>query len=306
MNKNFIQKIFVACTLVLFGVGGVNAQILTDYEEATVGVIDSVTVNSTTRLYVYPDPVFSPTYNAVSNTNLGTDQRWSWDIGAANVKPNANENWLEYTWGSTGTQTITVVETNNSITCVGSNTTIDVEVIDAPTVVFTVADATPVFGSSATHSYCEGTARLGTDYPQATFTTEVSGTPSFQIDYDIAIDTSDDGGTTWTNIAALDQDYTGASGLQESSNTNTHNLQRPAGGFVAIANGDGIKKPTRYTYSINGVNDRISRKSNYLTNSTKVATAWSWYDTGGKTLSVFVYPTPVTGPIYKISNLWAN
>lgn len=316
MNKKITQRIFAALAVALFFTGLINAQILTDYlSQATTGeTIDTVTVGSTTDYYVYPDLVYSPSYNPATNANLGANEAWTWDLtaagGSTDVTPGGSDaNYIRITWtGTAGQYTVGVDESNTSLSCAGSTTTITVDVIAEPTMAFTAADGGGVFGSAAApFAFCEGDARLGTDVVQAALTHGMNGSPSFQVQYELTVDTSADGGTTWTNIAGLTQTYSGAAGTQQASTTTTHNLTLPAGGFVAIANGGGLQRPTRYTYNLDGINDRITRKCDYITNSAAAATAWSWFDTTDQeTLVIVVNPTPVTGPIYHISNMWAN
>jgi hypothetical protein len=307
MNKRFTTRLMAAFAVATLLTAGANAQILTDYVIQTSAgqSVDTVTVNSTTRLYVYPDMIYSPSYNRTTNAGLGANERWTWSGGV--TKAAANENWIEQTWAATGTVIVNVAESNSAVSCPGSTSTINVQVIATPTVTFTATNATPVFGSAGSpFTFCENDPRLGTDNVQAAFTSGISGNPSYQIQYAITVDTSSDGGATWSNIAARTQTYSGAAGTQQTSNTTTSNLTAPTSGFVALPNGGGLQRPTRFTYTINGVNDRISRKSNYLTNSTRTATAWTWYDTAAETVVIIVNPTPVTGPIYHISNMWAN
>lgn len=312
MKKKITRNLVAAfATTVLFA-GLAQAQILTDYVQSTgVEATDTVTVNSTTRLYVMPDPVYSPSYVASTNANLGTNQRWEWypsaDGSGVAIKAAANENWIEYTWGAAPTTyPISVIESNSAVSCAGSVSTINVEIIAEPTVAYTAADGSGIFGSAGSpFSFCEGDARLGTDAVQATFTHGMTGSPSLQVEYTLAVDTSHNGGGSWTNIPAMTQSYDGASGAQQAVTGTTHNLTAPAGGFVPLT--DGVDYPTRFTYTLTGVNDRITRKCDYLTNSAAAATAWSWYDTTDlETIVIVVNPTPVTGPIYHISNMWAN
>ncbi|MGE0090713.1 MAG: hypothetical protein AB7S50_14670 [Bacteroidales bacterium] len=307
-KTNFLK---FALTLVMaFVIYGANAQILTDYVQAVAAgpeEIDSVITGTTTRLYVYPDLNFSPTFDPATNGGLAGSQVWEWypssDGSGVAIKGAANENWLEYTWGAAGLFPVSVIESNSLLSCDGSVSTIDVRILPEPTVAFTSVDGTPVFGSAASpFSYCESEARLLTDYPQATITSNISGMPSYQIQYSLVVDTTHSGGATWTAIPASGLTYDGAAGTQQIVTGSTHNLNRPVAGFIAI---DG--RPTRYTYSLNGVTDRITRKCDYLTNSAKAANAWTWYDdVTPETMVILVNPAPVTGPIYHISNMWAN
>lgn len=311
MKKNFTKKLLAAFAVAMLFTGLSQAQILTDYVQSTGSeATDTVTISSTTRLYAYPDAVYSPSYNASTNANLGANQTWTWyngtDATGTEIKAAANENWIEFTWpGTAQTYPVAVVEANSAVSCDGSATTINVEIIAEPTVTFTSADGSGIFGSAAApFAFCENDTRLGTDAVQGTFTHGMSGSPSLQVQYSLTVDTSHNAGASWTNIAAMTQTYSGAAGTQQAVTGTTHNLTAPAGGFVCVT--DGVDYPTRFTYSINGVNDRISRKCDYLSNSGAAATGWSWYDTTAETLVIVVNPVPVTGPIYHISNMWAN
>ncbi len=304
MNKRITQKVLTAVAVAFFGLS-VNAQILTDYVQAVgFNSIDTVTTGATYRLYVLPDAVFSPGYSATTNLPLGVNQRWTWTGDYTKVA--TNENWIQFTAGAVGTDNVTVIETNTALVCDDGGETITIEVIPTPTVTFTAADGTPVFGSAGSpFNFCETDARLGTDAAQAVLANAgLTAAPRFQIQYALTVDTNQNGDGTWGNIAALTQSYLGAAGLQQAVTGTTHDLTDPAGGFVCIT--DGVDYPTRYTYTISGATDRISRKGNYLTNATQVATGWTWYDTAPETLVIVVNPVPVTGPIYHISNLWAN
>ena len=295
-----------------FAISGASAQILTDYIQTAAGSesVDSVTTGTTTILYVYPDLVYSPSYDAATNANLGANARWTWynsaDGSGAPIKAAANENWVEMTHWVAGTYAVSVEESNTVGGCTGAVSTVNVEILAEPTVTFTAADGTPVLGSAGSpFTFCETDARLGTDYPQATFTTDIISSPSFQIQYTIAVDTNMNGDGTWGNIAAMTETWSGAAGTQlDAGDGATYNFAQPTGGFVCVTNV--VDYPTRYTYTLTGVTDRISRKSDYLTNSTAAADSWTWYDTGAETIVVIVNPTPVTGPIYHISNMWAN
>lgn len=312
MKKNITKKLLAVFTFAVIFTGLSQAQILTDYVQSTgAEAADTVTVNSTTRLYVLPDPVYSPSYVASTNAGLGGNELWEWynstDGTGTVLKAGANENWIEFTWGAApATYPISVVESNSAVSCDGSATTINVEIIAEPTVAYTAADGGGIFGSSGSpFSFCENDARLGTDAAQATFTHGMSGSPSLQVQYTLTVDTSHNAGTSWGNIAAMTQTYAGTAGTQQAVTGTTHNLTAPAGGFVPVT--DGVDYPTRFTYTLTGVNDRITRKCDYLTNSAAAATAWSWFDTTDlETIVITVNPVPVTGPIYHISNMWAN
>lgn len=314
MKKNITKKLLAAFAVAILFTGLSQAQILSDYIESVTGgaeEIDSVTVGATTRLYVMPDLVFSPSYNATTNANLGADQRWTWSGDYS--KGAANENWFDNTWGSTGNYKIKVIESNVNFVCTDPGDSIYVEVIDAPAVTFNTTDGTPVFyGTSGSPlSLCESDNRTLTDYFQALVTHEIADDADsrIQLHYKITVDTSDDAGATWTNIPADSGLY--YNGTQVTALTvpgQSHNLAVPpnagsgTSGFVAI-NG----AMSRYTYSLVGITDKISRKSDYNGVILPTATTgWTLYDTTVETAVVIINPVPVTGPIYHISNTWAN
>jgi hypothetical protein len=319
MKKNFTKKLLAAFAVAMLFAGLTQAQILTDYVQSTGSeAIDTVTVSSTTRLYAYPDAVFSPSYNATTNAGRGSNQRWTWyngtDATGTEIKPASNDNWIEFTWpGTAQTYPVAVVESNSAVSCNGSATTINVEVIASPTVTFNTTDGTPVFyGTTGVPvSICESDARVGTDYFQATVSHGIADNNDsrIQLHYKIIVDTSNDAGSTWTNIVADSGLY--YNGTQVTTLTApgvSHNLAVPpntgsgTSGFVAI-NG----AMTRYTYSLIGVTDKISRKSDYDGSILPGAlTGWTLYDTTVESAAIVVNPVPVTGPIYHISNTWAN
>ena len=182
-----------------------------------------------------------------------------------------------------------------------------VTVVDAPTVTFTAGAG---FISVDTLSVCEGDASLS-DIVQATFT----GIRTFQLDWSLEIATLDAAGAKelyWslakaslggTQAYAVEMD--GAGGNQEVDiNATTFDPDRPTDNTYTAINDGTRKKTTLYSYAINGVNDRISRKSDYLSNPTAAADSWTWYDTTTETVVIKVNPAPVTGPIYHIPNDW--
>ncbi|PLX10297.1 MAG: hypothetical protein C0597_17005 [Marinilabiliales bacterium] len=175
----------------------------------------------------------------------------------------------------------------------------DVDVIGAPSVTYSADAPGTIIGADLT--VCEGDARL-TDVVQLAFTqAAIAGSPSYLASYTIDIDT--------TATTAFTETFSNAAAV--ATDAATLGLAQPVdhgdgAGFVCLTNAGGDKRTTVYTYTILGVNDRISRKSDYLTNSGALPTGWSLYDTTAETIAITVNPAPVTGPIYHIGNMWAN
>ena len=330
MNKRITKRLLAAVAVVSFFVFGANAQYFGDYVSATTAgeTIDTVTVGTQTGFYAEPDPYYSPSYNTATNTGLGANQLWDWTITPATGTASGTEatsgnylqvlgdtmNYLEVVWGAgTGTVTLDVAERNSSTTCAGSTQSITVQVIGTPTVTYSAdaANGAAVGGIIGTDiSVCESDADRLNDIVQLAFTQAgITGNPSYKAQYTITVDTLTIG--TGVPVTLATESFTAAGGTQVSSNAATLNLAQPVdhgdgAGFVCITNAGGDKRGTVYTYTIAGVNDRISRKCDFLSNTTNVAAGWSWYDTTAETIAVTVNPAPVTGPIYHISNMWAN
>jgi len=267
--------------------------------------IDSVTIGSITRLYVKPDPYYHPNYVAPGWT-LTANFTWTWAVPPAGGTPVAvvdTVNWVEVDWTGAASSLHEIIVTETAPASLGAcsgDTNVYVRIVAEPTVTYT-AGAGYI---SADTSVCEGAAILADDL-EATFT----GIRTLQLDWNLEIATLDGGGgkDEYFDINknslgaapayAIDKDSTGTQ--EVSINATTFSLTKPAGGFTTIS-----KKSTVYTYSLNAVNDRISRKSDYLTNPTALAANWSWYDKTAEEVIIQVNPAPDTGPIYHIPNNW--
>jgi hypothetical protein len=75
-------------------------------------------------------------------------------------------------------------------------------------------------------------------------------------------------------------------------------------GFPVINNGT-RNAVTVYTYTYTSINDQASRFGDFLINPTAVAANFLYY-ANASTITVTVYPAPITGPIFHIDNAWAN
>jgi hypothetical protein len=324
MKRGTLLKAFFGVAFAMLVANGIFGQhpINGDYESISgdqAAEIDSVTVGSTTGYWVLPDPYYNP--NAATTGELGTSTQWNWDLptnpsgatftGSGAASYTVDTVYVEVAWPATGLNNITV---NEELTagagCASSDTNVWVRVIAEPTVTYSADNPGTVIGADL--NVCEGDARL-TDDVQAALT----GVNTYQLQWTLQITTLQADQMTindyWDiNKASLGAagfaiERDGAAGTQDASiTTATYNLDKPTDGlFTSIV--DGLSKATTvYTYTVNGVTDRISRKSDYLTNPTAAADSWSWYDTTAETITITVNPAPETGPIYHIPNDWAN
>lgn len=129
-----------------------NAQILTDYSEDEATAMYQ-TAGRTFRLYVLPDPIYSPSYVAATNSNLGANSEWRFVFSGltatAPVVSNTPvaQNWVEFTNPSVGVYTVDVTERNTLINCEDlTPRTTTINVIAAPSATCATADNTTFCG----------------------------------------------------------------------------------------------------------------------------------------------------------------
>ncbi len=333
MNKRITRKFFAAMAVITLFTLGASAQILddTNWKEGGYGggadageEIDSVTVGARVGFFAEPDPYYHPNY-VTPNWLITNGTDWHWfPAGATQTVTTdftttiSDTNYIEITFGNTpGLDSIGVSELS-TLGCGGDTTYLKVRVLAEPTVTFSADDdANDTIGANLV--LCEGDPRLdGSQSVYASFT----GIPTYHLDYSLEIYTLDTDGSTILNFydltkADIGNGPTSASGdtafwaqnaagtqIQNISN-NVYGLTQPTGAFTSITE-TGQKKTTVYKYTIMGATGRISRKSDYLSNTAASAAGWTLYDTAPEVITIQVNPAPVTGPIYHISNTWVN
>lgn len=284
----------------LFAQNPISADFAPIYSDDTQ-YIDSVTVGATTPYWVLPDSYFHP--NFTTNGSLTAGFTWNWAIDLAGPTMNATDNYVEVDWPAVGYFELSVNEEAPSAMggCSSADSLIHVRVIAEPSVTYSPDASGSIIGANL--EVCEGNARLATDVVQAAITTAAGGSPEVQLAYSLLVETVDAGGNSSTVSNTV---YDFVAGTQVTGiNAATYDLALPAGGFIAIDGGSG-KETSVYTYTINGVTDRISRKSDYLANTAGAPDSWTPYDTTAETIVITVNPAPTTGPIFHIPNSWAD
>jgi hypothetical protein len=280
------------------------AQILTDYEDRAETSYQ--TAGATFRLYVEPDGTYSPTYNPVTNANLGATARWTWTFvgltGAPLSGVAAAQNWVEFTNPGVGAYTITVAESNTLSVCAdGTPESQDVTVIAAPTAAITTADPAQACGDVAAMavvmSITEAVPAAVAGYAFAVNELVENIDPSDAVIGAALVD--NDAFIDFPTTAKLNtgNGLTGvASPYGYTFNTSALDVQ------------NGLR--TRYTYTLikasdapgpsaNGIISAISQKSNYIDGNDTYAF------NANNQIVIIVNPTPVTGPIFHIPNDWA-
>ena len=306
---NFLK---IAFTLVLaFAFYGASAQILgvgdaADYEDATtVPIVSYMTEGTTMPLWVMPDALYHPGYDPETDDISADGFTWTWVApGAVTVGSDDNDNYVTITPPVTGVQTdyaVTVAETL-PVAMGGcsdpSPVSITVRAVLAPEIVdFPFFTALPLV-EAATFYYCG-------DQAAQNVSVEFNGIPNYQLPWTMAVTEIDGAGNPVANGNNYSVDNTtvpdvigvGNVLVREANATYNFDAGRT---FISLLDG-ADKVRTRYTYTIGGVTDNISRKSDYLG-------AKTWYDDNGGsyTYTIIVNLAPVTGPIYHITNTNGN
>ncbi len=318
MNTKQTLKILLSSALFMFAVMTAQAQVTFENDDyvsigdATANV-DSVTTGTRSGYYIMPDSYYHPNYTNAGGWALTNNFTWTWttsDVANAILDDASTaDNYVEVDFGAVGTYKISGREIAPALYggCQSVDTSITVEVIPSPTVTILTGGAGIITGDL---EVCEGAPELA-GVVEAAFTGVQVGQ---QLGWDFTIWTlagdhttplfyyDDDASTSLGAAEAAAIDSTFASNAQhEGINGSTFSLPKATGGFPVINN-----QSTVYRYTIDGVNDYISRKSDYLGNTAAAKNAWTVYDNTVETITIIVNPTPVTGPIYHIPNNWAN
>jgi len=306
MKKSTLMKMALAA-VAMFVFVGLNAQILTNYQNVAEDIYQ--TQGKTFRVYVMPDLVYSPGYNAGTNSPLGAAARWTWTYpaglttGAPATGTPANQNWVEFTNpGVGGPWVLSVVEsTTLGIGCADATPeTRNIFVIAAPTATITSAALTQFCGNTAAQtvamSFTENVPAAFAAYAFAV--SEVVET----IDPSDAVIASVSTNATFVNFPTTGKLKVPA--LVGAASPYTYSFSTSA---LNLSAGN----RTRYTYTLvrtplvtggaaAGVVSAISEKSDVI-GGTILAHAFS----GTTTVSYIVNPSPVTGPIFHIPNNFA-
>ena len=326
MTKKYFLKL--AMTLVVaFIFKGVMGQDVADgnYVEIATDVVTYHTAGKTLGFYVLPDAFYNPNYNSAGEWALSSQSGWTWTYSGTGTA-NATDNYVQITAPGVGNFTITVQETNSLITCDGDEVVETVVILPAPTMEVDAAGAV-VFGDQCgalenheisfnitTEGLANGRVwaqwRLQ-EFPVIIDLGDGSTSEGAQVGADL-VHVWNKGteagpvtieGTEWTmtdNGGFFEGDGTVDPSLAEVTLSMTRNYPLPEGQSAYL-----------YRWVIDpvegdGVNDRISRKSDYIDNDLVTNPAdFSAYGSAG-TIDIYIVRAPETGPIYHIPTAFGN
>lgn len=322
-KQNLLKLALLSIAMMVFT--GTWAQVSDgNYVDAT-GVVTMHTQGKTVGLYAEPDAAYNPDYVGPAWT-LSGKARWTWTYpggltGTSASGAAVNTNYVEFDGTAVvGNYDINVVESNTDIPCADAGIDHTLVILPQPTMAVTATGSAwgAVCGDILGHvvNFNLQSGLLASDFILAQWRL---------LEYEVTID----GGTgdpviggapvattvyTWNKFLASPQEIPAASGF---------NWTMTAGAGVFNADGVGAPLLNDYTLSLtrdytnaggeiaylyrweiatasgDGINDRISRKSDYIDGGTSV------YGTDG-TIDIYVVDSPTTGPIYHIPNAFGN
>ncbi len=295
-EKKFTKKLFTLLMVTLFTIGGAFAQDPTDFGNAADDAnISYITVGKRMPFYVQPDSYYHPGFQPVSD-ELTPGFVWNWGPGSAATwvwgdqltLASQTDNYVEITAGNTTGDFVLNVKEQAPAEFGGcedpDGTDITIRVVEAPEI-----HAFPSFLSEFGISDGETHQQCG-DIEGFDASIELSGFPNFQVRWELERQEIDEDGNPVGSPVTVDSGETaggpGPGYTRLSNQTFDFDSERD---LVVVDN-----KRTRYTYTITGITDLISRRSDYLEAET------TWYDADPVTFAIIVNPTPQTGPIFHI------
>lgn len=281
---------------------------MTELSDATT-VVDSVTVGATVPYFVMPDPVLNDAFNAAydstaDNAGNNLESEWTWFKGAGALTGgivfpviDGTAPFVKVTWTGTAgdSDTLWVREDTDmggtGTMCEGDSSWVEVFLVDQPAFTVRAAGTNEIY-------------RCGEVVEDVTLDEIVDNSLSgsqFYFDYDLTIDSLNSALVPLAPVVSSDLNqiekvnYSFGADISMISNYSFELKD----GYI-----------TRYTFTLNGMNDHISRKSDFLALIDKSGAAdaeYTYYapETGGgeeTTIVYYIFPRPVTGSIYYIPN----
>ena len=331
-KKNLLTFIFIALFASMsVNVIGQDATVpFSDMTATQDDGTDYVTVNTEMMYFVVPDPVLNNTAEPydTSETRVinGVNSTFTFEWGGTGTgdanfyvpQADADAPYRVIHFVQEGSLVLNAIETGPGGTtgCPGSTTSLNIEVIAEPS--FTVGDGDDVV---QTIEICDSDGAAGYDLTIDNISVAYTGTGNVNILGDISVDTDNDAdGTFENNIAARTKNDTL---YQIDNNAGSPSTTIATGIWMGAQDGDGDTNPnvTRYRYDFggtvegtnnNGINDPISRKSDYFENALSQEASiepgdFQFYaasdaNANDMIIDIIVYPTPSTGDIYYVPN----
>lgn len=324
MRRNALQILMTAVLAFAFtgafaqgtDLPGDGANLATNWADNTAEPTTHMIEGQTVPLFAMPDAYYHPSYDASTETyTLTAGFEWHWSVsgvvgggvvGDITFSQNGVEdNYVEVTGGVAGsTYSIDVYEQapDGLGGCQGSTQSVDVIVHAEPSV---------TLGGDNAFEGCEGS----TGAPATINATISEGWQNYRLVWSLEIATLDDAsakefyyddenGTNPTGAQKYAAEFTPASPDAVAA-AGDHDITTVSD-YLVINNGtrDAV---TVYTYTLTSINDQASRFGDFISLGGDASAPENFtYFANNETITVTVYPAPTTGPIYHISNSWAQ
>jgi hypothetical protein len=323
MKKRITRKLMAALAVAMLFVGGAMAQThpgttipgaAADYAAGDVQTETYITEGKTVPMYALPDAYYHPNYDVAGADFTLTDGFvWTWTEATTTLtfsQNGAEDNYVAITapaGSAAGSPyTLSVTETADAAYggCAGAAQTLTVNVVAVPDV---------TIGGDATYTFCDGSPGAPANI-QSTIT---GGWQNYRLVWTLEIATldatnakefyyDDENGTNPDPAPKYAVEYTTAVPQEIDIAANAPDLMTVSA-FNVINNGTN-PAATVYTYVLTSINDQASRYGDFigLNGDNTDPSAFMYYAAGPETVTVTVYPAPVTGPIYHIIDTWSE
>lgn len=317
ITKKNVLKLAATALIFCFAIGAANSQILEDYQDVNETVYQTTGLGL--RLYVEPDMVYHPDYNASDNSGLNTSSQWRWVYGfswellndgdldaSIQVKDwTAEENWVELSGAALpdvgATRTYWVKERFAAAGCESAiATSKTVAVVGEPSITAFAGQGTGTWvevNAGVHYTFCgEGL----TDVLDITLQEEGSLAGLQEYTYGISVIRTAFDGNMAEIVGQEAVDVTATHGQEADLDGMltglAHTFNVPAMNMHEVGT---TKYATRFVFNLTpaSLTSKTSRVSHY-----RAAAANSPYEVPGTTVTYWLYPTPTTGPIFHIPN----
>jgi hypothetical protein len=290
MKKGFLLKIVMGAGFLVCLGSNSFGQVKDANLSVDQTVVQYVTVNKAMPYYVQPDAYFNTNYIAPGWTVTST---FAWSFLVDPVSFNISDPAIinpDITIGTVGSYTLEVVETSTDGCADATPTQLVINVLAAPSFDFnSLADILDHCGDQAAMDVTFQIIDNGAD--------AVDGTGDYLIDWTYDVDNLEsDKATLNDELAASDV-----------TNTDVAVFTTDGAGKILVNQAFPVlnNEVTRYTFTLTGINDAVSRRSDYIAPlGRNLVGAYTNYAPGAdNTFVVMVLPAPTTGPIYHLPNL---
>lgn len=324
-KQNLLKLALVSLAMFVFMGAGAQDATYQQFSRNDQELPDQITLGATMPFWVFPSDYFNPDFDPTAPADeqalhlyiegqadiLST---FTWSVTGGFDLSGFTGNYVEIpvtvanNFPVGGPYTISVFETPAAPWdgCPGVAQTFNFSVVAQPTMSLT----TPVADINA----CETDPSLTTAVV-ATLTGNVAGSLNLQWDYRAYTVLSTWDGSFPVDVADIDDaDISAEVGYVATDYPTEAAPQtgRAIGANTLVASKDWVtylNKVTVYEFELIGVNDKISRKSDYLAIvpaglDNTAPENYTYYPNGAITRRIVVKPTPQTGPIYHVPNSW--